>query len=287
MGKIEYMEEKSEVSKNEFENLQVGESPNLKNDEGKDKGSSPLYLGLTILVTFIALFSLTFSTGLFFHNFYYTSIFVDGTSMYPTLNGYEDIPNYRDHGGNYVGEKVDFGIINTNEHFFETLERFDIVATYYPDDYDANGNLKSSASLKIKRLMVLPNEQFYFDENGDLWVRSINSLNTEFKFIEQDFYDAFMSEEERDNEYKKVTSNIPSEPRTLNEDEYWVMGDNRGVNPNTNLARSNDCQYFLKPVKKEYIVGVLVAIEGTCTLANDNNHRLTCENKNYTWPILF
>ena len=96
-----------------------------------------------------------------------------------------------------------------------------------------------------------------------------------------------MSEEERDNEYKKVTSNIPSEPRTLNNDEYWVMGDNRGVNPNTNLARSSDCQYFLKPVKKEYIVGVLVAIEGTCTLANDNNHRLTCENKNYTWPILF
>lgn len=281
------MEDSLDTNKNEFEKLEVGESPKLNDEQQKDKGSSPLYLALTIIVTFIALFSLTFSTGLFFHNFYYTSIFVDGTSMYPTLNGYEDIPDYRNHGGNYIGEKVDFGIINTNEHFFETLERFDIVATYYPDDYDANGNLKSSASLKIKRLMVFPNEEFYFDANGDLFVRDANSLNTEFNFIEQDFYDPFMSEEERDNDYKKVTSNIPSEPRILGEDEYWVMGDNRGVNPRTNLARSSDCQYFLKPVKKEYIQGVLVAIEGTCTLASDENHNLTCQNKNYTWPILY
>ena len=66
VAKIEYMEEFVNANKNEFEKLEVGESPNLKNEQEKDKGSSKLYLALTIVVTFIALFSLTFPAASYF-----------------------------------------------------------------------------------------------------------------------------------------------------------------------------------------------------------------------------
>ena len=50
--------------------------------------------------------------------------------------------------------------------------------------------------------------------------------------------------------------------RELGTSEYWVLGDNRDS--------STDCGYMVYPIKKENIVGVLVAIEGKAQLKLKN-----------------
>ena len=47
-------------------------------------------------------------------------------------------------------------------------------------------------------------------------------------------------------------------PYTLGEDEYWVMGDN--------YSASSDCFNKKSPIYRDNIVGVLIAIEGTCKI---------------------
>jgi signal peptidase I len=200
---------------------------------------------LKIVIITISVIVSAIAGGLLFHRFYYTSIYVDGQSMYPTLNQ----NGTRDR----APERVEYGIVDT--HFnIDQIRRFDIVATYYPEDYNEDGDLLMTAVLKIKRVMVLPNETFRFTLGGDLYVN--NNL------ILQDFYPP----EFRD--YIKDTAKTSFKNRTLGADEFWVMGDNRG--------HSRDSQSEETPIVFSSFFGVLKAIEGTCTLDNTQG---TCTNR--------
>lgn len=91
----------------------------------------------------------------FFPRFYYSPVYVSGSSMNPTFSG--DTVN-----------GCDYGIVDKHENAIKNVKRFQIVTTYYPKD---------KSSYKIKRIFALPgdrfkvvNNDFYlFDKKNNTW----------------------------------------------------------------------------------------------------------------------
>ena len=212
------------------------------------------------ILYFVITVGLIISSCFLFKKYYYQSIFVSGTSMQPTLNA-----NYSTTG------RCDFGIIDTHAKRINEINRFDIVTTYYPwdsKDYSlSEGSFvpgskpEENASYKIKRVIALPNETFKLT-NNELYLKS----GSDFIKIEMPF------ERKLDNVYNN-TKEI-----TLKDNEYWVMGDNWKI--------SQDCYDVMQPVYKENIVGVLVAIQGTCKVSKINGVE-TCIDRQYGKTIYF
>lgn len=196
---------------------------------------------LSITGYFLLLIAICFVGVLVFHSYYYESVYISGASMSPTLTG-------DDHEAE--GSLVDFGIVDAHKAAINHIKRFDIVSTYYPEDYSDSGALTYNAKKKIKRVIALPGETFSI-KDGLLSVKE----GDEFVKVPYKFNVALTN-------YKDT-----AEPITLKEKEYWVLGDNR-----TTATASKDCATFGKPIKKEYIAGVLVAIEGQAKLKIKNYH---------------
>lgn len=191
---------------------------------------------LSITGYFLLVLALCFVGGLVFHNYYYEQIYVSGSSMAPTLNGDDSEKD---------GTVVDFGIVDNHKTAINNVKRFSIVSTYYYDDYESNGALKTNPKKKIKRIIALPNETFKI-EDSKLYVKE----NDEFKYIPYTFT--------IDPSVETADSSKDIGETTLGEDEYWVLGDHRN--------KSRDCGSFKVAIKKDYICGVLVAIEGQAEL---------------------
>ena len=75
---------------------------------------------------------------------------------------------------------------------------------------------------------------------------------------------------------------------TLNDGEYWVMGDN--------YSASSDCFNHKAPIYYQNIVGVLISIEGTCKIVSDVKIDTTvdgtkisykCTEKKYHFPTYY
>ena len=230
---------------------------------------------LSKILTFF--FSLTFvvalllGSAIIFHNIYFQSFFVNGQSMYPTLNGnatYSDgtlIGAKQSRGDN--GNIVEYGIMDMHQKAIDKINRFDIIIVSY-SEFDSKD--------KIKRVIALPGEEFYFvatspnqKTNGDLYVR--NNSSNDFTFIPQNFGDEDIL---RSRSY--VGSHIPNKnnPKTLQEDEYYVLGDNR--------SDSNDSA-SVGPIVYKNIKGVALAAEGTCTLVCENGV-CVAEQIRFHWP---
>ena len=194
---------------------------------------------LKIIGYFCIVLALCVSGALLFHAFYYESVYVSGDSMNPTLVG-----------GNVEGAEADFGIVDTHKGAINRIKRFDIVSTYYPDERDyadiENYTLLKNAKQKIKRVVALPNETFKI-EKSKLYVMK----NNKYELVPYTFDVAPIT----DPNY----AGKDSEARTLKDNEYWVLGDNR---PNSRDSKSID-----RPIRTKDIHGVLVAIEGRGKLA--------------------
>ena len=201
---------------------------------------------------FLLILALCFVGGLVFHSYYYELVYVSGTSMSPTLNGQAD---------EKAGSVVDFGIVDRHQSAINHIERFDIISTYYPYkegryeyDYTADGTLKASAKMKIKRVIALPGETFTI-KDGLLSVKKGDEfVNVPYTFKIN------LSETHKNG--KDISE------KKLAENEYWVLGDNRDS--------STDSAYIDEPIKKDNIVGVLVAIEGKAQLKLKNYICQTC-----------
>ena len=247
------------------------------------------------IVLFIITISICLVSSLLIKKQYFDTIYVSGGSMNPTLVGGHDdgaLAPRLDGSGNYIkGDTVNFGKVDPSNKAKKNIKRYDIVTTYFPSDYDVNGNLSKNADYKIKRVIALPGETFKI-ESGVLYVKQ----DGEFQKIER----AHRIEDGGNVTVKDVAE------RSLGEGEYWVMGDHRNG--------SRDCVNFGKPVTFKNITGVLISIEGiaeyfvhyhcdNCNHEVDDEefltHRITCcdkcggpivkgkgdiRNRQYTYP---
>ena len=191
---------------------------------------------LSITGYFLLVLAICFSAGLVFHSTYYDLIYVSGISMSPTLNGSES---------EQAGSVVDFGIVDSHKSAINHIKRFSIVSTYYSDDYIVPGKLVPNPKQKIKRVIAMPGETFKI-EKGKLYVLK----DTEFEYIPY----TFETNPSIDFDYTGKDVSL----KTLEDNEYWVLGDNR--------SNSRDCGTLGEPVLKDYLLGVLVAIEGKAQL---------------------
>ncbi len=131
--------------------------------------STSLYFLIVLVATFLAV------------NYVGQRTMVIGTSMEPMLSD----------GDNLIVDKLSYR--------FEDPQRFDIIV--FPFRY-------AEKTFYIKRIIALPGETIYIDENGTI----------------------FIDGEELNEHYGKEVIVDPGrayEPITLGTDEYFVMGDNR------------------------------------------------------------
>ena len=244
---------------------------------------------LSITGYFLLVLALCVSVSIVFHNTYYESVYVSGSSMSPTLKGSNMVTSSYGVDVEEEGSVVDFGIIDTHKAAKNNVKRFSIVSTYYPDDYDTDGILIGEPNQKIKRVIALPGETFKI-EDSKLYVKQ----NDEFNYIPYTF---------NIEQAEGFTGKDISET-TLAEDEFWVLGDHRD--------KSHDCGSadMKRPIKKDYLVGVLVAIEGQAKLklkecicskcgyksdkgvicqncATKLTRNFELQNKEYHWPKYF
>lgn len=235
----------------------------------KNKKLASILWSLAYLAVFI---SITASSCILFHNNYYTLIFVEGTSMTPTLN---------------KNGKIEFGIVDEHVTAVNNIKRFDIITTYYPiryhgsagyisdycyldeygqevytsyDDTDHKVQLSKKADFKIKRVMALPGESFRVSYDGI----DVRKQNEDMTWGEITHYDFPFTH----SEGNKTTGAFIQ----LKDDEYWVLGDN--------WSGSIDSQALNMPIKRGNISGVLVAIEGTCKVSSSNG-KVSITNKKY------
>ena len=219
----------------------------------------------SVLLTVVFIIAMAIGAFVIFHSTYYVGVFVNGQSMYPTLN-----LNAKDQNGNIVGSgggssqigyRVEYGIIDAHGYAINNIKRGDIVVVYYPSDYDSEGELINGAYSKIKRVVGFEGETIGLNTKGELLVNG-----KETKLRGKRHYD---------------DGDLPTSDITytyeIGENEYFLMGDNR--------SHSTDSR-SVGPIKKEYIIGVLVAIEGTCRIIQSKKDPLKhdCDSIVYSWP---
>ncbi len=253
--------------------------------EKKKKGFFSFLWRFIFILLFTAIIS--FSAQITYDFTRYESFFVSGMSMYPTLNrdvSFTDSnkttykgndselgPAYYwgDFDGNFSyatagsahlsGDYIcDYGLMDTKDGFLDGIKRFDIVATYYPEDYDTSGNLNSEATYKIKRVIALPGESFYFDASGDLYVEEVGS--TIFNLVEQPFLDYAMDVDGIAS-WKEDTllgfSSYAAEDVIETGEGYFLCGDNR-------LKRLSEDSRSVGAIPSYMIGGKAVCLFGKC-----------------------
>ena len=252
---------------------------------------------LSITGYFLLVLALCISASIVFHNTYYESVYVSGGSMYPTLKGSATVTSSYGVDIEEDGSTVDFGIVDSHKSAINNIKRFSIVSTYFPTDYNDKGELIGKPNQKIKRVVALPGETFKI-ENNKLYVKN----GEEFEYIPYTFT----------IEPSVDSADTPKdiEEKTLLDNEYWLLGDHRSNSRDCNSLLKETGDFHKATVKKNNLIGVLVAIEGqatiklsscycdkcqksfdngvicpNCTNKLTRNFELT--NKHYHWPKYF
>ena len=128
---------------------------------------------------------------------------------------------------------------------FNDIKRFDIVIVKRDSGVLSNEEI-------VKRVIALPGETLEY-KDGVLYIND--------EIVEEDFIDDVVA---------KLTGNISK--RTLGEDEYYIMGDNR--------ANSTDSRYF-GTISKGEIKGRGILRFMVCTQKDGNNE---CSKRKFVWP---
>lgn len=161
----------------------------------------------------------------------YTPVYIDGQSMAPTLNNFEN-PSF-----------VEFGLMDQRSKAKNKIKRGDIIV------FDRNGGTPAP-SLLIKRVIALPYETILINDHGQGDEVMITTAQGETILLPE----KYLSNTAR---YYTATSsdsgNGIKTPLTLGADEYYLMGDNRG--------NSYDSRR-LGGISYEYIRGKLVVVQG-------------------------
>lgn len=225
--------------------------PPIKNKRAKKKNTKQtvnFIIECLIILVFAIVFSIASQITYDFNR--YQKFYVNGESMYPTLNKdakvfdtvnnkYEDVKTYLIGNFSSSGHKYlcDYGLMDNSEGFIKDVKRFSIIVTYFNEDMTlTNGNYvsKENAELKIKRVLALPREEIYFDQFGDLFIKQEGEPS--FSKIEQPFLNVsswneeskdFLSKAKSQTNNKSIYAYDASHPYILKDDEYFLVGDNR------------------------------------------------------------
>ena len=279
-----------------------------------EKKKKPAWLIALWALTGVALLlACTYGVNLLTLNVTYDlPFFVNGMSMYPTINAgglrYSE-EGYRllswDDNESRSGDIIDYGLGKSVGHgnWIDSLQRNDIVVTYYPRDYvkdssgeysrDAQGKLilKSGATPKIKRLIALPNEHFEYEivrpEEGESDISSPVYGKTKVGLPGQEaylkpLYDlSYFGPTERSSgyTYPAYSYSWAKQSNTyildLGEDEYLAAGDNRGA--------SSDCLSERFTITKEMIQGKAFLLVGSCEFSASSAGNTIKPNYGYTF----
>jgi signal peptidase I len=197
---------------------------------------------------------------IYYHRSYLTPFWVNGQSMYPTLN--EHAKNAQGDeigaggGGSLEGYTVDYGKMDCHKSAINKIKRFDVVVTLYSSDDTSN---------KIKRVIGMPGETIKFstavETNGDLYVNG--------KFVEQPISTQVVR-----------NASYPVGEIKLGENEYYVLGDNRNHSLDSRAEG---------PIKKEWITGKAMYLTGTATVfkytdPDSGNFKYDIKNIKKHWP---
>ena len=232
---------------------------------------------LRILCFFLIVLGISCGSQILYWRYRYQSFVVNGSSMYPTLNFdaemfidgvKQEIPASElggFHGGDNVVYHCDYGLADSSDDFVSKLDRFSIVLTYYENDFDSQGIVRDGASLKVKRILGLPGETVYFDENGDFYVND--------ELVPQDFLkgtalEIFESTKKETGATKAIT---------LKEDEYYLVGDNR-------KEGASDDSRFEGPIKESWLIAKAVGIVGKCAY-EPSGGTTTFLSYRYPWEV--
>lgn len=207
-------------------------------------------------------FALIISICTIYHNNRYVKFWVNGQSMYPTLNKdakYSDGTLIGEHRNSSVDNTydVDYGFMDTRKETINSLKRFDIVVCHY----------SSGTAAVVKRIIALPGETFYLSatsqgslDNGNLYVKTSNEDT--FTLIEQPISEEIV----HGGKYDYITKyNDSINGYALKADEYFVMGDNRYP------GNSSDSRQHSDGVKKENIDGKVIGLEAKCKITYDES----------------
>ncbi len=215
------------------------------------------------------------------------TFFVDGASMYPTLNG-DGFSKRSDgtytpitwkSGNQKVGDLVDYGWSKLNIDLKKDLKRFDIITTYYSSDLnkESDGTYKprDNAFLKIKRLIAFPGEtvQLTPDKDGDKFLTPWGTLTITSVTGEVSVYPSYYSfDDYPDVDGKTYESMLSDEnqtygPKKLADNEYFVLGDNRASNFSGDSRHSTNHVYDYCIMGKACVVTSLQELK-----KNGNNY---------------
>lgn len=224
-----------------------------------------LYFGLTL--------AMVVNVFIYFNQHYYLTIYVDGESMKPTLNNNTTIVTSAEgewadkltkqekaelakHDG-YLYKYVNFGYVDRHKDAINKIKRLDIITTYYPwdvNDYPVSSatpyqhDMKplETAAYKIKRVIAIPGDTFKIVDSV-VWLKE----NDEWSELKLPFNPS-------------IDRDVPE--KVVGENEYWVAGDNWGNSSDSFDHPSLSGGKSQSPIYYENITGVLIAIQGECTM---------------------
>jgi signal peptidase I len=222
------------------------------------------------LLILLFVFVLALSGSVIYVHVRYRIFFVDGDSMYPTLNRNSTRPEGGTNDGTWgnfsSGYTCDYGIMDSQSGFVDSLKRFDIVVTYFDSDYDVD-SASYANSLKIKRLIGLPGEELYFDLEGGLHVKEKGA--SDYVLVSQP--STINHPELTADSLSGIVYGSESSPCVLSDYEYFVCGDNRlhGASDDSRFEGPIGRLYSsssTRPAGQELIQGRTVAILASCTI---------------------
>ena len=223
-------------------------------------------------------------TGCFiFKKKYYQPIVVDGKSMQPTLIGGQTADNG---SGSTSLLRYHYGVADLNKSSVNNIRRFDVIVTYYPSSWGTPN------SYKIKRVWGFPGEtiSLNYDESDKFFTFTVShaydGFNTTYKSsvitsIEKEFEIEHLENGERDikktiTTFSVVKWNVPSKSfninaagtkrtfqKTLDKDEYFVMGDNWASSTDSYEKRTES-----EKLTRKYIQGRVLYISAYVSLVN-------------------
>ena len=205
------------------------------------------------------------------------AFFVDGVSMYPTLNGdglrlnsdgsYSKLTWYERTGQQHAGDYVDYGWAKMGETGISELKRFDIVITYFSKDMEQQSDgsyaAKKDASLKVKRLIAFPGETVELkpdlDADGNLttpWgTLIITSAEGEVSVYPSYYtFDDYPDVDGVSYRSQLTKGNQIYGPLKLDDHSYFVLGDNRASHFSSDSRTEGNYVYDYCLQGKAYVI---------------------------------